>query len=70
MVYVLVCQAKLHTNQEEMLEIYLELFPNFLKQDIAKDSEGQLVFLAETAWVLQTAQKNFPKIRFSFTSEG
>jgi len=40
------------------------------KRDIAKDSEGQLVFLAETPWILQTAQENFPKIKFSFTSEG
>ncbi len=40
------------------------------KRDIAKDSEGQLVFLAETQWILQTAQENFPKIKFSFTSEG
>jgi peptide chain release factor 3 len=47
-------------------------FAEFLdrrKRDIAKDSEGQWVFLAETAWILQTAQENFPKIKFSFTSE-
>jgi len=40
------------------------------RRDIAKDSEGNLVFLAETPWILQTAQENFPKIRFSFISEG
>ena len=40
------------------------------KRDIAHDSEGQLVFLAETQWILNTAQENFPKIEFSFTSEG
>ena len=40
------------------------------KRDIAKDSDGELVFLAETPWILQTAQENFPKIKFSFTSEG
>ncbi|MCW5922032.1 MAG: peptide chain release factor 3 [Saprospiraceae bacterium] len=48
----------------------LEEFLERRKRDIAKDSEGQLVFLAETPWILQTAQENFPKIRFSFTSEG
>jgi peptide chain release factor 3 len=47
----------------------LDEFLDRRKRDIARDSEGQLVFLAETAWVLQTAQENFPKIRFSFTSE-
>ena len=40
------------------------------KRDIAKDSEGALVFLAETAWTLQTVQEAFPKIAFHFTSEG
>ena len=39
------------------------------KRDIAVDSEGNTVFLAETAWILQTAQENFPKIEFRFTSE-
>ena len=39
------------------------------KRDIAVDSDGQTVFLAETAWILQTAQENFPKIHFHFTSE-
>ena len=39
------------------------------KRDIAKDSDGNTVFLAETAWVLQTTQENFPKIQFHFTSD-
>ncbi len=39
------------------------------KRDIARDSEGQTVFLAETPWILQTAQENFPKIQFHFTSD-
>lgn len=39
------------------------------RRDIAKDNDGNLVFLAETAWILQTAQENFPKIKFHFTSE-
>lgn len=48
-------------------------FEEFLqrrKRDIAKDTDGHWVFLAESPWMLQTAQENFPKIRFSFTSEG
>lgn len=48
-------------------------FQEFLdrrKRDIAKDKDGNWVFLAETAWILQTVQENFPKVTFSFTSEG
>lgn len=39
------------------------------KRDIARDKDGNVVFLAESAWMLQTAQENFPKIRFHFTSD-
>jgi len=39
------------------------------KKDIAKDIDGKLVFLAESAWTLQMAQENFPDITFHFTSE-
>jgi peptide chain release factor 3 len=47
----------------------LQEFLERRKRDIAKDSDGNLVFLAETAWTLQTVQENFPKIAFHFTSE-
>ncbi len=47
----------------------LQEFLDRRKRDIAKDSDGNLVFLAETAWTLQTVQENFPKIAFHFTSE-
>lgn len=39
------------------------------KKDMAVDKDGQLVFLAESAWALKMAQDNFPDIRFQFTSE-
>jgi peptide chain release factor 3 len=39
------------------------------KRDIALDTDDNLVFLAETAWVLQTVQEAFPKVEFRFTSE-
>jgi peptide chain release factor 3 len=39
------------------------------KRDIAKDKEGNTVFLAESAWQLQTMQENYPKINFHFTSD-
>ena len=39
------------------------------KRDIAVDSEGKLVFLAESAWILKLAHDNFPEMQFHFTSE-
>ena len=39
------------------------------KRDMAKDKDGNLVFLAETAWVLKTVQENYPEVEFHFTSE-
>ncbi len=39
------------------------------KRDIARDNHGDLVFLAETAWTLQTVRETFPKIEFHFTSD-
>ncbi len=47
----------------------LQAFLERRKRDIAHDRYGQPVFLAETAWTLQTVQENFPHIRFRFTSE-
>jgi len=39
------------------------------KKDLARDTEGKLVFLAESAWTLKMAQENHPDIQFHFTSE-
>lgn len=39
------------------------------KRDLAKDKDGKLVFLAESAWTLNLAQENHPKVQFHFTSE-
>ncbi len=39
------------------------------KRDMAKDKDGNLVFLAESAWTLQMAQENHPNVGFHFTSE-
>lgn len=38
-------------------------------QYLAKDKDGNDVFLADSAYVLQMAQSDFEKIRFHFTSE-
>ncbi|MEZ5041727.1 MAG: peptide chain release factor 3 [Saprospiraceae bacterium] len=39
------------------------------KRDLAMDKDGKLVFLAESAWTLNLAQENHPKVKFHFTSE-
>ena len=39
------------------------------KKDVARDTHGNLVFLAESAWALKMAQENHPKVDFHFTSE-
>lgn len=36
---------------------------------LAEDKHGQLVYLAESPWMLQTAQSDFPKIEFHFKSD-
>ena len=49
-----------------------EALENFKKrkyQFMAKDKEGRDVFLADSEYVLQMAQTDFPEIRFHFTSE-
>lgn len=38
-------------------------------RDLARDKEGHLVFMAESAWMLKMAQDNHPEIDFHFTSE-
>lgn len=50
---------------EEVLKAFLKR----RRRDIAKDKDGQLVFLAESAWTLKMAQENFPEVEFHFTSE-
>ncbi|MFZ1705492.1 MAG: peptide chain release factor 3 [Saprospiraceae bacterium] len=39
------------------------------KKDLARDTDGHLVFLAESAWSLKMAQENHPEVAFHFTSE-
>ncbi len=47
----------------------LEAFKKRKHQYMAVDREGRDVFLADSSYVLQMAQNDFPKIRFHFTSE-
>ena len=47
----------------------LEAFKHRKHQYMAVDIEGRDVFLADSGYVLQMAQQDFPKIKFHFTSE-
>jgi peptide chain release factor 3 len=47
----------------------LENFKKRKFQYMATDKEGRDVFLADSGYVLQMAQHDFPKIKFHFTSE-
>ena len=47
----------------------LEAFKQRKRQYMATDKEGRDVFLADSNYILQMAQTDFPKIRFHFTRE-
>ncbi len=47
----------------------LDAFKKRKHQFMAVDKQGRDVFLADSSYVLQMAQTDFPKIRFHFTSE-
>ncbi len=50
-------------------KIELENFKKRKFQYMALDKEGRDVFLADSGYVLQMAQQDFPKIKFHFSSE-
>ena len=53
------------SDNEDVLKDFTRKKQNYL----AHDKEGRLVYLAETPWMLQTAQSDYPDIQFHFTSE-
>ena len=53
------------TGSESAIEEFIKYRPN----DIVKDKDENLVFLAQTAYVLQMAKQNNPEINFHETSE-
>ncbi|MCM1368820.1 MAG: peptide chain release factor 3 [Candidatus Amulumruptor caecigallinarius] len=55
----------IESDDEEALEAFKKRKSRF----IATDKEGRDVFLADSNYVLQMAQSDFPKIRFHFASE-
>ncbi len=50
-------------------EADLKAFLKRRAKDIAKDKDGQYVYMAESAWGLKTVQENHPEIQFHFQSD-
>jgi peptide chain release factor 3 len=50
-------------------EADLKEFVSRRKKDLAKDKDGNLVYMAESSWALKMAQDNHPNIKFHFSSE-
>lgn len=44
-------------------------FAKYREHQLAKDKEGNFVFLADSAWMLDTMINDFPKLKFHFNSE-
>ena len=53
-----------NSNKEEFEE-----FKRVKQRYLAKDKQGQMVFLADSAFSLQMTQQKYPSIQFHFTSE-
>jgi peptide chain release factor 3 len=47
----------------------LDDFVRFKQQNIMTDKDGNLVYLAQSEWFLNTERQNNPDIEFHFTSE-
>ncbi len=55
----------LTSNNEAKLDEFIRIKQN----QMATDKDGNWVFMAPSAWILQLEQQNFPEINFHFTSE-
>lgn len=53
------------SNNEEAMKEFLQR----RKRDLGRDKDGEVVYLAESAWSLKMAQDNHPEITFHFLSE-
>lgn len=50
-------------------EAAMEEFRQRRRRDLARDKDGHLVYMAESAWSLKMAQENHPEVKFHFVSE-
>lgn len=46
-----------------------KILPRFKQANIMHDKDGNLVYLAQSEWFLNTERQNNPDIEFHFTSE-
>ncbi|MEP7263817.1 MAG: peptide chain release factor 3, partial [Bacteroidota bacterium] len=51
------------------VEDKLDEFVKFRQHQIASDKDNNLVYLAESQWMLDQMIKNYPDVQFHFTSE-
>jgi len=47
----------------------LDDFIKFRQHQVATDKDGNLVYLADSQWMLEQMMKNYPEVQFHFTSE-
>jgi peptide chain release factor 3 len=47
----------------------LDEFVRFRQHQVATDKDGNIVYLAESQWMLDQMIKNHPDVTFHFTSE-
>ena len=59
------CWVEAEDDKSEEYKEFLRVKQRYL----AKDKQGQLVFLADSAFSLQMTQQTYPSIKFHFTSE-
>ncbi|NIJ45352.1 peptide chain release factor 3 [Wenyingzhuangia heitensis] len=59
-----VCWVQPTNNKEEFAE-----FKRVKQRYLAKDKQGQLVFLADSAFTIQMTQDKYPSVKLHFTSE-
>ena len=53
------------SNNEEKLDEFVK----FRQHQVATDKDGNIVYLAESQWMLDQMIKNYPEVQFHFTSE-
>jgi peptide chain release factor 3 len=47
----------------------LDEFVRFRQHQVATDKDGNIVYLADSQWMLDQMIKNHPEVEFHFTSE-
>jgi peptide chain release factor 3 len=47
----------------------LEKFCQYRRDRLVEDKDGNLVFMAESAWIIDSIGRDYPAVRFHFTSE-